>query len=203
MLITKSELRKTAQREIALLGASYNRDASFEICHKLTMLEAYRAASVVFCFVGTHSEIDTTNFLNAVLNDNKTLCVPLCTKITSGSTVQKFMQAHIIKDLSVLKEGYYGIKEPPHTAPIAPGHIIDFVVLPCLCATASGARLGYGGGYYDKFAPLLKKDCFTATVCRDKMLKPNGTIPTEPHDFIADAVITQSEIFYKSGQING
>lgn len=84
----------------------------------------------------------------------------------------------------------FNIKEPC-TLPVNP-EIIDYAVIPCLCADKRGYRTGYGGGFYDRFLPLLTKNCIKVVPVASSLLFDK--VPNEPHDVPADFVITEKEI---------
>ena len=178
----KALLRKTMKARAAALDPAYNASASARICQRLAELSAYRTARTVFCFVGTSREMDTRPFLEQTLRDQKRLCVPLC--VGNG-----IMEARQVTSLEELRPGAMGILEPSHDAPRVPPEEIDFCVTPCLCATEAGARLGYGGGYYDRFLPCLRPEVEPVLVCRARMLVPR--LPLEPHDVRFARVITE------------
>ena len=185
----KAALRRTCHALAAALPASYTARASTALCAALTALPAYKAAGVVFCFVGAVREIDTVKILQTVLNDNKILCVPFCAPQKQG-----VMAAKQVTDLSQLQMGAYGIAAPPeHARTIAPGKIA-LAILPCLAADRDGNRLGYGGGYYDRYLPQLAETCTTVLLCRSRMVQPRGTIPTEPHDVCAQILLTEEGV---------
>ena len=179
----KTALRRRMKALAASLDPAYNAAASRRICRALTQQPAYQWAGTVFCFVGTAREIDTRPFLEQVLRDGKRLCVPLCT----GKGV---MEARQIDSLDVLRPGALDILEPPASSLRVAPEQIDFCVVPCLCATADGARLGYGGGYYDRFLPGLGARAQQVLVCRSRMLVPE--MPQEGHDVCFSWVITEA-----------
>ena len=173
----KDLLRRQCKAAIAHLP-----DASAKITEKLLFLPAYQSANTVFCFVSMQGEIDTHAFLQSALQSGKTVCVPLCTG--KGQ-----MTAKKITALSELQSGAYGISEPKAQAETILPQQIDFAVLPCLAADREGYRLGYGGGYYDRYLLRLRAEAVTVCVCRKALLLPK--IPREAHDIAADFVITE------------
>ena len=64
---------------------------------------------------------------------------------------------HYITDLSQLKEGSFGVLEPTEDLPVADNPENALMVVPALSLDSFGYRLGYGGGYYDRFLPLCRK----------------------------------------------
>ncbi len=168
---------------IAQLDAQYTRDASQSIAQRLLESAEWKQAQTVFCFVGREDEIDTRAILKAAIQQGKTLCVPLCTE-------KGVMHAHIIQRIEELHVGMYGILQPDAETPRQLPQTLELCVIPCLCAAPDGTRLGYGGGYYDRF---LKKapQAFQVILCREKML--SQTLICEAHDCRADAVLTEKQ----------
>ena len=75
---------------------------------------------------------------------------------------------------------------------------IALAVIPCLACSEQGVRLGYGGGYYDRYLP--QTDACKIVLCRERMLCDH--IPSEPHDCPVDFIITEKRIFTKNPEIH-
>ena len=115
------------------------------------------------------------------LADGKKLCIPLCK--APGE-----MDAKVIRSLTELQPGAYGIPEPPGNAETILPSEIDLAVIPCLTAAKNGKRLGKGGGYYDRF--LSEYTGKAVLLCPERLLLRD--IPTEPHDVQLPKVITEN-----------
>ena len=114
---------------------------------------------------------------------SKTRCVPLCGK--GGS-----MTARKITALSEMQTGHYGILEPSDTAPeIAPENI-DLILAPALSCDRKGYRLGYGGGYYDRF--LSRTNAVCAALCVSQRM--SAALPHEAFDRCCQYIITEREV---------
>ena len=87
-----------------------------------------------------------------------------------------------------------GIDEP--SGPASPLLPLRAMLVPALAAGIDGARLGKGGGYYDRVLDSLPVDQrpAIAVIVRDEDVLPAGTIPVEPHDRYVDAIITPTRI---------
>jgi len=128
--------------------------------------------------------------IRAALEEGKTLAVPLC--MGPG-----MMQARAVRSLEELAPaGPYGIPEPPAGAPEVPPQRLALCVLPCLAAAPDGTRLGYGGGYYDRFLPLAC-NAVKIALCRAVLLEP--VLPRECHDVRADFVLTEDALYACKG----
>ena len=174
----KQQLRRTLRK--LELSPAYREESSRRIAARLLALDAYRNAGTVCCFVGTAREIDTRPILQDALSSGKRLCVPLCT--APGQ-----MEMRAIAALDCLAPGTMGILEPPPDTPIVDAAEIDLAVLPCLSCDREGRRLGYGGGYYDRF--LQQYTGAAVLLCREQLLWPE--IPVEAHDIPIPRVLTE------------
>jgi 5-formyltetrahydrofolate cyclo-ligase len=85
----------------------------------------------------------------------------------------------------------FGVREPKLTEGI-PVDSIDVVLLPGVAFDKQGFRLGYGGGYYDRFLPLLSPHTITIGVAYELQLLQQ--VPTEAHDIPLDLIVTESQI---------
>ena len=185
MCTDKKALRKRYLAARAALSAEEKQEIDRGITENVLQSALYRDAECIFCYVSTAEEIDTRVILDTALRDGKTVCVPLCGK--GGS-----MSARRMTAFSDLKAGHYGILEPSDTAEeIAPVDI-DLVLAPALSCDRSGFRLGYGGGYYDRF--LAKSHAVCAALCASARLA--DALPHEAFDRCCDYIITEREVLH-------
>ena len=178
--MTKQELRKLIAGRVKNLSPVYCREADEAICRGVIQSEAYRSAKVILCYVGTAREIDTSALLRAALRDGKTLALPLCVE-------KGVMEARQIQGLGELVSGKYGILAPKLTCPVVEPESLELAVVPCCTGNERGERLGYGGGYYDRYLP--KVTCPTMLLCRHHLLTEE--IPLEEHDLQMDYLVTE------------
>ena len=88
-----------------------------------------------------------------------------------------------------LVAGVWGIREPAPSRPIRSLATIDFLLVPGVAFTAAGARLGYGGGYYDRLMGSL--DTHVPRIAAAFDLQLVNALPESPHDQRVQAVITE------------
>ncbi len=181
--MTKSELRKTIAAAVKNLSPTYCREADAAICRLVTNSPAYQKARTIFCYVGSDREIDTTALLRAAFQDGKILAVPLCT--TPG-----VMEARQVQGFSDLVSGKYGILAPKLHCPLVEPQDFDLAIVPCCTGNARGQRLGYGGGYYDRYLPRM--NCPTMVLCRSRLVTED--IPVEDHDVLMTYLVTEKGI---------
>lgn len=149
----------------------------------LRLLPVWNTAATVMCFMSTSSEPDTRPLLEAALREGRTLCLP---RQCEGG----WMEAHRVAALFALQKGPHGILEPPATLPVVDPAAIDLIVAPCLAAAPSGARLGHGGGFYDRF--FARSGAARVVFCPSVAVFPS--LPADEFDLPADLVITERGI---------
>ena len=182
----KKRLRKEYLERLQRLSEE-ERAGDRKIIEQVLALPEYREAGSVFSFVSRPQEIDTRFFLQQVLQDGKTLAVPLC--FPKG-----IMEARILNDTAELQPGFYGIEEPPRSAPCLKKEEIGLALIPCLAADLQGGRLGFGGGYYDRYFAGLSVPA--VLICREAMLAEK--LPAEAHDIRFPILITEKRcLFFK------
>lgn len=95
---------------------------------------------------------------------------------------------------TLLRPGPFGIREPdPETTPEADPAILDLVIVPALAFSQQCDRLGYGGGYYDRFLPRLSASCTRVGLLPSALVLP--LLPYDPWDAPLNLVITEDNIF--------
>ena len=180
----KRELRKQLKKRRSSLTEKYKKDADRQIFRRAISLPEYRAAETIFCYAGTEEEINTRPVLERILSDGKRLGVPRC--IGKG-----IMEVRMVTHLEQLKPGMYGILEPEESCALIRPEEIDLAFVPCLSCGRDGRRLGYGGGYYDRY--LIQTTCGKIALCREKMLEEE--IPAQEWDLGMDKVVTERCVY--------
>lgn len=106
----------------------------------------YKRCQILLCFVSTPIEVDTHGLIHRALEDGKTVAVPYC---IDGTRKMQFYCIHSLEDLTPRT---FGVLEPnPETAELVTDFSRALCILPGLAFDYAGYRLGYGGGYYDRF----------------------------------------------------
>ena len=178
----KKALRASVLKYRAALDEQYCNHADTAMLHHLLQLPEYSLAQTIFCYIGMTHEIDTRPLIERAWQDGKTVCVPLC--VSKG-----IMEAHSISSWDDVKIGFYHLEEPNPKSPLIQPQNIDLGVIPCVTCNRHGHRLGYGGGYYDRF---LQQVHFPKVIlCRKQSMQDN--IPLEPHDIIMDIIISEEQ----------
>ena len=177
----KSALRRRMRAAREGWEAEYRQEADAAIARHVLASEAWRAAGTVFAYVSVGCEVDTRALIEAALREGKRVCAPRC--LGKGR-----MEAREIAALGALVPAAYGLLEPAEDAPLVPPEEIDLILVPCLAADRSGHRLGYGGGYYDRFLESAAKP----SICLCRRLTLLDGVPHAEHDAAVDAVATEA-----------
>lgn len=181
----KQAARRAARQQLAQISPQEFSAIGAAIWQTLQAQPAWQSAESVFCFVGALHEPDTMPILQGALSAGKQLLVP---RIAGPGQ----MQLVPLQSLGQLQPGAFGILEPPQALPAVPaGSGVQLAVLPCLAATRSGARLGHGGGYYDRF--LANYSGQRLILCPEALLAQS--LPTGPLDEPAQAVLTEKALY--------
>lgn len=180
----KKAFRQEIKNRWKALEETYLQEASKTICDAIRQLPEYQQAKTVFCFVSMERELNTSTLLDGILADGKTLVVPRV--LAMGK-----MALHPITSLDTLKKSRFGIPEPAEDTPTVSPQDVDFTVVPCLSATLAGARLGRGGGFYDRF--LADYTGNTALVCFHQLL--SESVPMDSWDVQLPVVVTEKGIW--------
>lgn len=141
--LTKVQLRRRLLQERAALPEEERACCHAQMVRQLLASSLYRQAERIFTFLPTRQEVDLWPFLRQALADGKALAAPVCLP-------GRQMAFYPVEDLAALHPGAYGIMEPVRTRPVQPDEE-TLCLVPGLCFDPGGGRIGYGGGYYDRF----------------------------------------------------
>ena len=139
--------------------------------------EFYKNADSIYGYLPYNQEIRTVPILEQALLDGKKVAVPK----VYGDTMRFIW----LQDLSRVEKGYAGIPEPVEDGPIADDPKA-LVLMPGLAFDQNGNRMGYGGGYYDKFL-AQEPNHPTVALCYGFQMVEH--IPVEEYDIPVNCVL--------------
>lgn len=169
-------------------------EASIQIKNKFFQLKEVIDSEKFLIYHSYRNEVITHGMIKRLLMDRKTVYLPYCLKKTNQLGISK------INNLDTdLIEGTYGIKEPKERAGL-PITELDVVVVPGIAFTYDGFRLGYGGGYYDRFLARLPQKTLTIGLIYQSLLVES--LPVGKHDRQVEIIITEEEVIRVGGDIN-
>lgn len=183
------EEKKILRNEILSIRNSLNKEIKdkmdYEIYNKLISSELYLNAKNIFVYISFDKEIETKRIINKALNDKKQLYIP---KIYRDN---KSMKAIRLKSFEDLKENSMGILEPIDDSDYINKEEIDLIIVPGVVFDLNGNRIGYGGGYYDRYLESIKEISNKVVLAYD--LQIVDFIEPEAHDISIDYIITNTK----------
>ena len=152
---------------------------------RLFELPVFRAHRTVMVFASFGSEVPTEGIIRRLAEAGHVVTLPI---VDDGE-----LRAVRYRAGEPLVETSYGPREPANRIAVAPAEI-DVVITPGLAFDRSGARLGYGGAFYDRFLPLLGGRTVTIGVGFHRQLV--SEVPAGPQDVRVEIVVTDQEIVH-------
>ena len=175
--MNKQELRQAIRaRKRAMTEEDILRRSEI-LAEKFARSNAYRAAKTIYGYLPYTPEVRTVPMLRRALEEGKRVAVP---KVYGDD--MKFIY---LDDLSQVAKGYAGIPEPVADGPVAQDETA-LVLMPGLAFDRAGHRIGYGGGFYDKF---LAREPHHPTVALCYDFQVMDRLETEEFDIPVDLVI--------------
>lgn len=155
------------------------------IWEQVKRFTCYEQAKQIFCFVSMENEVQTLAFIQEALNEGKEVSVPLITN-------RGVMDAVRVRNLSDLVPDAFGILTARvGTRILMPPETIDCVIVPGVAFSRKGARLGHGGGYYDRFFYEKAPQAYRVAVAFSCQVMDD--IPMEDHDVLMHRIVTEKE----------
>jgi 5-formyltetrahydrofolate cyclo-ligase len=142
--LDKSALRREILHQRQSLSPAAWQAKSNQISDRLKSSTLFQEAQTIFAYFSFRQEPD----LSTLFSLDKIWAFPRC--------VGKSLVWHSWQPGAELNPGKYGIQEPLATAPIIEPATADLILVPTVACDDQGYRLGYGGGFYDRF---LSRDC--------------------------------------------
>ena len=183
-MATKQHIRKEALARRAEISKEEAADKSRVITEKILALPAYKRAKSILLYIDVNGEVKTRELLERAWKDGRRTAVPRCR--------DKRMDFVEITDYSDLEPGTFGIPEPVSGDPISPGDAL--MIMPGTAFDRNLSRIGYGGGYYDRY---LCENPDIQTVAVSYACQVFDSIPSEEHDVRPRILVTEDEILYR------
>lgn len=173
----KKELRRAIRERKRAMTEEEIVSRSAKLGVLFTQSDAYKNAKTIYGYLPYNQEVRTVPMLEQALKDGKRVAVP---KVYGDE--MKFLY---LDDLTKVSKGYAGIPEPIADEPVADDETA-LVLMPGLAFDPAGHRIGYGGGFYDKFL-AAEPNHPTLALCYEFQMLP--VLDTEEHDIPVDTVL--------------
>ncbi|MGM9590268.1 MAG: 5-formyltetrahydrofolate cyclo-ligase [Faecousia sp.] len=148
------------------------------LCQRVLRSPAYQSAHSIYGYVPFNQEVDILPLLHRALADGKQVALPKC-----DGREMRFL---CVSDLTRVQYTARGVPEPADDAPVARDESA-LVIVPGLAFDCRGYRIGYGGGYYDRF--LAKEPGHpTIALCYDFQLLDR--LEPDPYDVPVDTIFS-------------
>ena len=173
----KTALRREIREKKRAMTAEEIRCRSEKLGELFLATQAYKEAKAIYGYLPYNQEVCTVPMLEQALQDGKRVAVP---KIY-GDTMRFIW----LDDLNKVEKSSKGIPEPIADEPTADDETA-LVLMPGMAFDAEGHRIGYGGGFYDKFL-AAEPDHPTVALCYAFQMVED--LPTEDYDIPVDCVL--------------
>ena len=178
----KKEIRKKIFKARKEHEDAWIQEKSRKITETLTQLPEYRNADRIMAYADYNHEVITRYIIEQAWKDGKEVAVP--------KVFGKDMIFYRLTDFSQLEAGYFGIPEP------ARGEIVQWeealMIMPGVAFDRQNHRVGYGGGFYDRF---LEKHPYITRVAVAFEFQMMSEVPVEPTDISPEIIVTEKEIY--------
>lgn len=177
----KNSLRAAWRRRREALPAEERTRRDIAVCEAVAASASYRYADTVLGYAPIGCEIDVWPFLERAISEGKRVALPR----THGEGVMTF---HYVGTLGEAEPtGAFGIREPREDAPLYEGEGTALMLVPGMVFDRDGFRIGYGGGYYDRFLRgrrvatlgIVYRDFILARLPRGRYDRAVGALATD------------------------
>jgi len=208
----KQSLRQKFRRSRQQINATVWQQSSHQLCQILQMSDRFQTAQTVFAYVSFRQEPDLSFLYDADAGalSPLTLTPPSLSRSTAKSTAQSNSRRwgfprcltlptptltwHLRPQGAAWTEGAYGLREPaPHWQTLEPEEV-DLILVPAVACDRRGFRLGYGGGFYDRFLAAARSYAIpTIGICFELALVEE--LPIEPWDIPLNYICTEKKLY--------
>ena len=139
----KSELRKQVLQEMKAIPQKQKNTMDRALTDRLLHHPFYQEAKVIATYLSFPHEFQTQGLIDQALRDGKKVLIP--------KTYPKGRMEFVVYDPQQLVKTSFGLLEPQGNLEVVDTSQIDLIHVPGLAFTTEGYRIGYGGGYYDRY----------------------------------------------------
>lgn len=178
----KSTLRKITLQVLNNLDLLEHQQKSDKIHKKLLVEESIKKAQVIGITLSSFPEVDTWGLIEELWKRGKRVVVPKCEPLTRGMTFYE------IESFGQLEVVYMKLNEPiPNVTKKIEALLIGVLIVPGIVFNKKGYRIGFGGGYYDRF--LSGYDGITIALAFNNQIVEE--VPVERYDLPVDYILTE------------
>jgi len=187
--LNRNEVRQHILRCRMLMPPDRVKEKSKIIMEKIMTSDAYRKARSLMVYVDFRNEVGTESLISRALEEGKRVSVPI-----TGIKEKKLTPSELLEYPGDLEPGAWGILEPRKSCvrPVDPMDL-DMVIVPGVAFDSGGNRLGYGGGFYDRFLPGTRPGTVYLAPAFEVQMVEN--VFPGPLDVPVHIIVTEERIF--------
>ncbi|MBO1579134.1 5-formyltetrahydrofolate cyclo-ligase [Bacillus sp. XF8] len=188
----KVRLRKKIVEQMNSLSKEQHKTLSEQIVFSLYEQKEWRESETIGITLSMEHEVNTYVIIEQAWREGKKVVVPKCNRETRTMTFRQ------ITNFDQLETVYMSLREPiPALTVEAEANEIDLLFVPGVAYTRRGERIGYGGGYYDRY--LVQYEGKTLSLAFGFQIV--SYIPTESFDQNVQKIITEKETIVQNGLV--
>ena len=181
----KNDIRNDMKRRLAKIEHDEYLELSGCIKEKFLKEGINKKSHTIGMTISNFPEVDTKELIQALWNLGKQVVVPRC------NSKERTMQFYLLEDFNDLENVYMNLWEPKvENSIFVPKDEIDLLVVPGIVYSINGYRIGYGGGYFDRYLVNYKGD----TVSLAFNCQITESVPTDVFDLPINRIITEDQL---------
>jgi 5-formyltetrahydrofolate cyclo-ligase len=187
----KSDIREEYRKKRRDPDPEVKQKLDEQLCEKIINSQTYKSAEVVLTYIPKTEEVNIIKVAETALKDGKKLACPKC------DTKSRTMVFKYIDSFDQLEDSVFGLREPVSGCEVfVQDNVIDnkvICVVPAIVFDKKGFRIGYGGGYYDRYLSTFHG-------IKVGVSYYDFIVNEAPHgkfDFAVDVLITERGIYAK------
>lgn len=187
----KIELRKRLLEKRDAMEKQEVEKLSNRVIENIKELPEIVQSKVVMIYLSFKNEVDTNGLIDWCFEQDKEVVIPYCVVDN-----RQIIPCKLDIERKGLKKNKYGIWEPKKDSMVAVEiKAIDSIIIPGVGFDENCNRLGFGGGYYDRFLAKRKKKTPAIAICYQNQIVES--IPTDSYDIPMDMVVTECNLFHR------
>lgn len=180
---SKKHLRKELKRKREIIPNEMKNVEESLIIEYFLKSNIYKSSQNIFIYKSFGYEFDTSIIIEKSLDDEKEIYLPVVNFNEHDMYAYRYS-----REIGLLKDNY-GIYYPnPEQSEMIEPVDIDLAIVPLLGFDKSRVRIGYGGGYYDRYLPKMRKDALKIGFAFSNQIVEN--MPKEAFDIALDYIIS-------------
>jgi len=192
MVENAKELKKRKLGLRNALSVELQEQYSSRITEQLLQMDLFKQAEIVFVYVDFRSEVKTCDLIKTMFKQGKKVVVPVT--LLQEKDLLPVQITNMERDLT---PGYASILEPVEsirTVNYVLPETIDIIFLPGSVFDETGGRMGYGGGFYDRFVSQKAPQAHRVGLCYELQMVQKA--PLQDHDESMDTIVTEQRILH-------